>query len=128
MGPSRDRDGEDEGAIYRLLAGRASMGPSRDRDGESAEAPTVHQAIVSLQWGRRVIATERLQPLARLPRHRQWLQWGRRVIATESAAEVRAGRDDDEASMGPSRDRDGELGTRRFKGRPSQPGFNGAVA
>ncbi len=107
------------------------MGPSRVRDGDGWNVVAIG-ALRLLQWGRRVFATETIPTLYAGVRFRSRfngavacsrrrheplqsniagagsLQWGRRVFATETgagAARCHTGRD---ASMGPSRVRDGD--------------------
>ena len=106
------------------------MGPPRERDGELKRA-TNESALTSLQWGRRVNATESLHRAAVGNFHEplQWgrrvnaterrrmvklvwsttpLQWGRRVNATERCYQLGIPETQDIASMGPPRERDGE--------------------
>ena len=62
-----------------------------------------------LQWGRRVNATERRPRLCSTRPPIETLQWGRRVNATESPAHRLTAALETLASMGPPRERDGEV-------------------
>ena len=60
------------------------MGPPRERDGEPWLYDRKERRKVSLQWGRRVNATESTDQTRKVIQCQSLLQWGRRVNATES--------------------------------------------
>ena len=132
MGPSRECDGDINVRLVSPGRLQASMGPSRECDGDINTQDTRRARRAELQWGRRVNATETRQfrdafrPFSLLQWGRrvnatetaalskggwavfQMLQWGRRVNATETRQEEAQERSPWEASMGPSRECDGD--------------------
>ena len=109
MGPSRECDGDDALELRPSKgAPLASMGPSRECDGDRPPRGAGRlPRPFTLQWGRRVNATE--------TGRRGWctagatsLQWGRRVNATETTLPGVPIRGQLPASMGPSRECDGD--------------------
>ena len=108
MGPSRECDGDAASPADRAPSSfLASMGPSRECDGDEAKAKAEEEEEEELQWGRRVNATETIDAITlRVPV--SWLQWGRRVNATETHAQHADACGRHVASMGPSRECDGD--------------------
>src|SRR5690606_21376299 len=91
-----------------VLAGgyTASMEPSRERDGDKLWDLT-RRSVQVLQWSRRANATETVilgNETTGLPR----LQWSRRANATDASGSGRLGAARLDASMEPSRERDGD--------------------
>ena len=108
-------------------AGGASMGPSPVGDGELHHGDLAGYNSGQLQWGRRLLATERPQ-VPTVGALVQKLQWGRRLLATESWQLQRQEPGDLLASMGPSPVGDGEVVAGSSPTTTRRSCFNGAVA
>ncbi len=74
---------------------------------ETVKTPAIAFAKTRLQWGRRVNATETVTVKAP-PGSAVTLQWGRRVNATETVCGESLEEGTSLASMGPSRECDGD--------------------
>ena len=108
MGPSPVGDGKPSTPGAASAPIRASMGPSPVGDGKMEQTWFSRLEPDGLQWGRRLLATERTCPPTERART-IWLQWGRRLLATESCRSRAPVRPHNGASMGPSPVGDGKL-------------------
>ena len=119
MGPSPVGDGEASTTAVNVMAGdAASMGPSPVGDGEMTSANGTTDWTLRLQWGRRLLATERLA-IRCFVSSQSTLQWGRRLLATERSERSFMTAASFRASMGPSPVGDGEWS---FRGRVGRMG------
>ena len=85
----RRKEPQETSALHE--SARASMGPSPLGDGKSGPVAKHFGEYIGLQWGRRLLATERRGQQPVTP-GQPGLQWGRRLLATERRALARFGK------------------------------------